>query len=71
MSGGSITPTGTGKQLSLKRSEEAPITYQGWLSKQVFFIYKRYLIRRVIKLTTLNCLSTLTFELGLFRAAMD
>ena len=34
MSSGSTTPTGTGKQLSLKRSEEAPITHQGWLSKQ-------------------------------------
>ena len=34
LSSGSTTPTGTGKQLSLKRSEEAPITHQGWLSKQ-------------------------------------
>ena len=35
MSGGSTTPTGGGKQLTLKRSEEAPITLQGWLYKQV------------------------------------
>ena len=44
MSGGSTTPTGGGKQLTLKRSEEAPITLQGWLYKQVSVVVEQNII---------------------------